>query len=226
VHALAEGVAGWLSGAEGDLLFTLAQRCREGCIVEIGSFAGRSTTFLAAGSEAGARVVVYAIDPHIEPETGQSRFPAFQRQIEAAGLSRIVRPIVGTSVQAAGSFNEPVELLFIDGAHDEESVRQDWELWEPRVLPGGYVAMHDTLRWPAPSHVAEERIIGSSAFFQAGLVDSITFGRKCRSGEEQGRRHRRYRLRLLKSIGNLVVRIPLPALARAAGSRLVRALQS
>jgi predicted O-methyltransferase YrrM len=225
VHALVKGVTGWLSEAEGDLLFALARQCRTGCIVEIGSFAGKSTTFLAAGSAAASGVTVYAIDPHIDPGTGRSRFPEFERQIETAGLTHIVRPIVGTSAQAAESFHEPIELLFIDGAHDEPSVRLDWDLWPPRLIPGGYVAIHDTLRWPGPSRVAEERIIGSSEFCGTGLVDSITYGRKRRDGEEPCGPFDRYRLRILKSIGNMAVRFPLPPAARTVGSRILRELQ-
>jgi MMP 1-O-methyltransferase len=128
IHELAGSVEGWLRTAEGDLLYRLARQCRAGCIVEIGSYQGKSTTFLAAGSEAGGHVPVYAIDPHIDPETSQSRFPGFARQIERAGLSHIVRPIILTSAAVSPSFAEPIELLFIDGAHDLASVEQDWDL--------------------------------------------------------------------------------------------------
>lgn len=37
-----------------------------------------------------------------------------------------------------------VDVLFIDGSHDYESVRTDWELYRPLVRPGGLVMFHNT----------------------------------------------------------------------------------
>src|SRR5258708_12129029 len=78
IHDLANATGGWLSAAEGDLLFHLASQCRAGCIVEIGSFQGKSITYLAAGSEAGASLPVYSIDPHTGDASASGPYPAFQ----------------------------------------------------------------------------------------------------------------------------------------------------
>jgi len=37
----------------------------------------------------------------------------------------------------------PLDLLHIDGGHEEERARSDWERYSPLVRPGGIVAMHD-----------------------------------------------------------------------------------
>src|SRR5438552_1994874 len=108
IHDLANGAGGWLRTAEGDLLFDLASQCRAGCIVEIGSFEGKSITYLAAGSNAGARCPVYSIDPHTGNGKGQNSFPAFQRQVARTGLGDLVRPIVATSHEAAIDFDERI----------------------------------------------------------------------------------------------------------------------
>jgi predicted O-methyltransferase YrrM len=57
-------VEGWLSDRQGRALFDAAAKATGGgAIVEIGSWKGRSTTWLASGARlAGQRV--YAIDPH------------------------------------------------------------------------------------------------------------------------------------------------------------------
>src|SRR5260370_19013548 len=178
INDLPNATGGWLSPAEGDLLFHLASPCPAGCIVEIGSFQGKSITYLAAGSDAGARVPVYSIDPHTGDGDASGSFPAFQRQVARSGLAHLVRPIVATSQQAAIDFDEQIGLLFIDGAHDDASVKLDWDLWVPKVLPGGFVAMHDTLLWRAPSEIAEKRIIRSADFVRIGVSDSITAGMK------------------------------------------------
>ena len=46
----------------------------------------------------------------------------------------------------------PVDLLFIDGSHDYDSVKSDTLLWEPKVMRGGTILFHDydhpdTKRW-------------------------------------------------------------------------------
>jgi predicted O-methyltransferase YrrM len=225
IHELARGTDGWLSVAEADLLYRLAHQCRAGCIVEIGSYRGRSTTFLGAGSDAGGRVPVYAIDPHVDPATGKSRYVNFARQIERAGLGHIVRPMISTSASAAPRVSEPVELLFIDGAHDLASVQQDWDLWVPKVIPGGYVALHDTLKFRGPRIVAEARLLGSDGFVNRGVADSITFGKKRRDGDPVEPKSQRLRIMTLKRICNLGARLRMPALVKEWGSRALAGLQ-
>lgn len=69
----ANDIEGWLADVEGALLYSLARKCNaNGVIVEIGSWKGKSTIFIAKGSEAGQRVRVYAIDPH--PHEGMLKF--------------------------------------------------------------------------------------------------------------------------------------------------------
>ena len=37
-----------------------------------------------------------------------------------------------------------IDILHIDGAHDFESVKRDFEMWYPKVRRGGVIVMHDT----------------------------------------------------------------------------------
>lgn len=60
--------------------------------------------------------------------------------------SRIVRE---PSVVAAATFAErSLDFVYIDAAHDLESVREDIAAWYPRVRPGGILAGHDYLDGP------------------------------------------------------------------------------
>jgi predicted O-methyltransferase YrrM len=49
------------------------------------------------------------------------------------------------SDQTIRSFEGEIDFLLIDGDHDYEPVRRDWEDWSPRVAAGGAVAFHDAL---------------------------------------------------------------------------------
>jgi predicted O-methyltransferase YrrM len=56
-------VEGDITAQEAQLLYTAAQTVKDGCIVEVGSYLGRSTAALALGTRAGFYVPVYAVDP-------------------------------------------------------------------------------------------------------------------------------------------------------------------
>ena len=79
------------------LLMRLASQVRDGVIVEIGSYRGRSTIALAMGSCRGAATTVYAIEPHEEftgmlgAHFGPDDKAAFERNIERARGSESIR---------------------------------------------------------------------------------------------------------------------------------------
>jgi len=199
VKQLTREVGGWLTDREGSVLFDLAKSCRgDGVIVEIGSYKGKSTIWLGKGSQAGRNVKVYAIDPHTDAggrEPGKvPTFQDFQRNIAAAGLTDTVVPIVKTSADAVRDFDLPVELIFIDGAHDFDSVKQDFDLWFPKVIDGGIMAFHDTVEWIpwpkqdqrlycGPKEVVRDYVFKSTRFRDATFVmpqSSLTYARKVR----------------------------------------------
>jgi len=141
-------IDGWLADEEAMLLYDLAAACTAGCIVEIGSWQGKSTVCLAFGAADGHRPRVYAIDPHQgSPEvfgTGRDTFAGFQANLERAGVSDLVTPLVQEAATAAATFDQPIGLLFIDGDHSAAAVWKDFELWGAKVINGGIIALHDT----------------------------------------------------------------------------------
>lgn len=151
VRDLVQEVEGFLTDKDGCLLFDLAQEVKgDGAVVEIGSWKGRSTIWLAKGSGKGKRVKVFAVDHHTgSPEhrvgsEGIRTFEEFKANIERAQVVDLVVPIVKASVEGSAGFKDPIELLFIDGAHDYDSVKQDYESWSPKVIDGGVIAFHDS----------------------------------------------------------------------------------
>ncbi len=56
-----------------------------------------------------------------------------------------------------------VDLVFVDGDHSEDGVREDWDVWHRHVRPGGAIAFHDARLdrpdgWggPGPTSVVNE----------------------------------------------------------------------
>ncbi|MGI0134366.1 MAG: class I SAM-dependent methyltransferase [Candidatus Micrarchaeaceae archaeon] len=194
VRNITAGVDGWLADDEGELLFNLAKSCKgKGAIVEIGSWKGKSTIWLGKGSIAGNNVKVWAIDPHTGSHEHHQifgkvwTFDDFKKNIKRAGLEGIIVPVVASSEQAASSFHEPVELIFIDGAHDYESVKADFELWFPKVIEGGTMVFHDTTYAEGPWRVVEKNLYGSRSFGLVHLIDSITFAQKVKRNSTNDR---------------------------------------
>ena len=149
----------WLHPLEGFALMEVA-RLGEGTgqIVEIGSFKGRSTCWLALGARDGKRGPVYAIDPFTgSPEHQKggkyevaeivavgSTFPAFEENLRRMGLIEHVRPIKLASLEAAKQWKlGAIRLLFIDGDHSYEVARSDIANFAPLVEPGGYIVIDD-----------------------------------------------------------------------------------
>ena len=181
VDELVAAVDGWFGPEEGRLLYQLAATADpSGCIVEIGSWQGRSTIWLAAGALAGRGASVVAIDPHsgtyLRAE-GETTEEALRANLARAGVAERVEVVVATSEEAAASWSRPISLLWIDGDHEYESVIRDIELWEPHLLPGAAVALHDTFVWPGPERVVKERMIATRRYSSFVHAETTTAAR-------------------------------------------------
>lgn len=183
VRPIADGIEGWLSDAQGCALFTAAAATTgTGLIVEIGSWKGRSTVWLAAGARTiGARV--YAIDPHVDSreDPDAATFETFCANLARAGIADVVEPLVMTSSQAARVLEGPIELLFIDGDHSYDAVRRDAELWLPKLADGGIVMFHDVgTAYGGPTRVFRQSICWNAKFEGISRVGSMGVARRTR----------------------------------------------
>ena len=124
--------------------------------VELGCWKGHSTAYLAQAIASTGRIAtVYAVDlfddvlkttdyPAGHPirkllESGVSMYDIFLYNIEKAGIKSMIQVIRKPSWKAARLFDE-VDFVFVDAAHDEESVRKDIEAWLPKTR---MIAGHD-----------------------------------------------------------------------------------
>jgi predicted O-methyltransferase YrrM len=230
-RALTQTLDGWLHDSEGELLYKTAKNCMgSGVIVEIGSWKGKSTSWIGRGSKQGTHTKVFAVDPHIGSNEHQSggkvwTFEEFKQNIQTTGVEDIVVPLVKTSEEAAREFTEPVEFVFIDGAHEYEYVKQDFDLWFPKVIDNGIIAFHDTIGWAGPKRVVKEDVARSNHFKNLKFVHSITIGQKVLQNSRLDRIRNRYVI-LLKNLYEIVHNQNPPKIVRRFFIHLFNFLQS
>jgi predicted O-methyltransferase YrrM len=152
--AAVDGVRGWLTPAQGQELYKRAAQVPAGKrIVEIGSFHGKSTIFLASAAAAGVEVV--AIDPHprddLPPDVveGLGDRPyqdagRFLENLDRTGLRERVTYVHARSVDALDQVPGNVCLLFIDGDHRYRPALDDITRWGARVEENGVMFVHDS----------------------------------------------------------------------------------
>lgn len=165
-----EDLRGLITADVGTALSGLASRVpADQAIVELGSFKGMSTAYLAAGAKDGAGAQVFAVDPWDLPGNvyGKHGYSApivreeFERQLRALKLWSRVTPLRSFSVDAAAAWvGPPVGLLFVDADHAEASVRADVAAWRPHLAFGHVIAFDDldTPRNPGVRVVVEELV--------------------------------------------------------------------
>jgi hypothetical protein len=110
---------GWMEPGELEWLAQQASRMRR--IVEVGSLHGRSSFALAV-----CPGEVYCIDPWPD-----GAWESWKRSI--GNVLSNVHAVRGYSPEAGGAVPDPVDMVFLDGAHDYDSVVNDIEYWLPRT---------------------------------------------------------------------------------------------
>jgi predicted O-methyltransferase YrrM len=173
-------VEGWLSPDQERWLFEQAYALPdEANIVEVGSFRGRSTCFLASGCR-GTKKKVFAVDTFDGEEKDfgyRGYLEDFSRSVTRAGLSEYVQPLRGVSWEVAAAWDRPIHLLFVDGSHEYEDVLRDFRGFAPHVAPGGTIAFHDVEKvWPGPLRAWHEEI--KHQLIDIGYCSTLAHGRK------------------------------------------------
>ena len=180
-----KNIEGALTNKEAFFLYSEASKGGgKGSIVEIGSFKGRSTVFLAKGSKEAQREKVYAIDPHIggvivNKKLSPPTYQVFLRNIHNAKVADWIKPQKKYSHDAARNWKFPIRLLFIDGDHSYEGVKIDVLNWTQYVCDDGSIIFHDVLS-PAlgPVQVILSYLANKKEYRNFGFVDSIFFCQK------------------------------------------------
>ncbi len=165
---------GWLSPDEGSLLYQLAQKNKKlGVVVELGSYHGKSTICLAQGVQSANDGKVYAVDIFEGNRYSNAGdfLPRFMGNVTSYGVKDSITPIRGDFAEVAETWDKQIRLLFIDGSHQYEDVKRDFDVWERHVVVGGVIAFHDSLTHHGVTQVISEAMM-LGKFNQCETLDS------------------------------------------------------
>jgi len=156
--------------AELAVLAQAAAAARPGAlIVEIGTFDGRTTLNLAVNAPDGSRVVTLDLPPddraafalapgerqYVDKPAPGVRFRDTAPPWAAAAAS--ITQVLGDSATFDWSpYRGQAGLVFVDGSHGYEYVRQDSETAFGLIAPGGMVLWHDYGRWEGVTRALDE----------------------------------------------------------------------
>ena len=175
----ARAIPTWTSTAELEALYHLAASAPNGAnIVELGSYLGASTCYLAAGASlVNGRVT--AIDLwNNETISGGERdtFADFQRN--TAGAAEIITILrKRTQALTPADVRPPVDLAFIDADHSYEATKADAAFLARLIARDGVIAFHDTTVFAGVGRTLAELLLAGEWCIY-GQVESLTWIRR------------------------------------------------
>ena len=176
IRLLAEAAPGFMPPNEGLALYDAAVAAKpDAPLLEVGTWMGKSTLYLAAAArKRGTKVVT--VDHHrgseehqegweyhdptlVDPAVGLiDTLPHYRRTVATAGVEDVVVAVVARSETLASLWSTPLAFLFLDGSHTDESAQRDLACWSPHLAPGGTLAIHDVFPDPADGGQAPYRM--------------------------------------------------------------------
>jgi len=129
------GLQGWIDDKEGEVLRREIERVPEGGIyLEIGVAWGKSLSTVCY--YAHPSINIWGIDTLNWKEKREGNMAKL-------GVSGRATFIEGDSQQEAMRWEDPIDLLFIDGDHNYYGITKDLLSWIPFVKHGGRIVLHD-----------------------------------------------------------------------------------
>ena len=96
----------------------------------------------------------------------------FDANVARAGLSDWVRVQEGRATDVAADWNQPIDLLLLDGDQSPAGARAAYKAWEPHLKPGGILVLRNAaVRDYADGHDGH-RLLASQEVIP-GLYDDI-----------------------------------------------------
>lgn len=146
---------GWFGSINQKYLKEFIRAKQPKIVVELGSWLGLSTIFMASHLTSGSKI--YAVDHwagsrEVEYADVTKRIPTLFQQFLSNCIhhkqTETIIPVRMDTLEAARALNVQPDLIYIDAAHTEIAVFNDIINWYPKLKSGGICCGDD---WDAPT---------------------------------------------------------------------------
>lgn len=161
------------------MLYWLAHAIPEkGNVLEIGSYLGASTCYLAAAviPKSGHLYCVDTWNNETMPDGERDTFQEFQNNI-APCKENIIAIRKNSQDINSSDISDGIDLIFIDGDHEYLSVKRDFEISTKFINPEAVIAFHDCLAFLGVSKVIGEAL-ATGKWAIGGQVNNLFWIRK------------------------------------------------
>lgn len=155
----------------------MAMATRGSIYVELGSYLGASSCFIASGIQsAGVSAKFFCVDTWANEGMAEGSRDTYSEFLEnTAAFDNIIVPLRGKSEEIAQNFDKEIDFLFIDAGHDYENVSTDVRLWFPKLKSGALVIFHDTGWAEGVQRVVNEYV--RTVAYDEGELPNMYWGR-------------------------------------------------
>lgn len=172
---------GMMNAPKCQFLWNLVSKYKgtKGIILEIGSWEGCSTTWLAVAGRKAKFQQVIAIDLFTGTPSwglkGKNTYHIFMNRMKRNHLLDFVKPIIGDSRQVIDKLRLPqgISILHIDGDHEYSAVKADIDNYTPFLNAGGILIIDDYDSLHPDVVRAADELIASDAYQVISSVDEI-----------------------------------------------------
>jgi hypothetical protein len=178
INHIYKSIQGWFN-MEKQYLYLLENTPEGGVFVELGTWKGKSTTFLVTEMiNKGRKINFYAIDlfkndPNIKDKKeidayGKEFSILDEYKNNTKHITNYYNTIVSDSSKAASLFEDAsVDVIFIDAGHTYDAVKSDIINWLPKIKKGGIIAGHDYREsWKNDVIKAVHELVGEPDFVE------------------------------------------------------------
>jgi len=143
-------IEGWFTEEEGLFYKSLVAPIKDGIVVEIGSWKGLSTSYIAEQCNLN-HTILYCFDwwkGSLDCKNDYYQEILAKEDVEQTFRNNMSGYDIDIfrveSITASKIFRkEIIDLVFLDASHDYDSVTNDLEAWFPKIKPNGIFSGHD-----------------------------------------------------------------------------------
>lgn len=161
---------------------------KESIFCEIGSFCGKSTVSIASALRERNSGILYAIDWHqgslsmsgFGTNEYKSTYEEFIDNLERFSVKDKARIIKNKSEDSVGAVPEKLHFLWIDGAHEYDAVKADFDNYSKKIVEGGYLLFHDACwtGWSEPFKVIKQEVLDNPRYSLCACIGNTMVFKK------------------------------------------------